>query len=174
MGKIIIDQGDITVQVVDAIVNAANTGLRGGGGVDGAIHRAAGPAVMEECRKIGSCTTGRAVITSAGNLKAKKIIHTPGPVWRGGGRGEDILLRSCYSSCFMLASRFDLKTIAFPAISTGIYGYPVETAARIALSEGMKYLSLFTEIRYICYSRNDLDIYNKIYAEMVSKQKKGQ
>jgi len=159
MGKIVIKQGDITVEDVDVIVNAANTGLRGGGGVDGAIHRAAGPSVMEECRKISGCRTGDAVITDAGDLKAKKIIHTPGPVWRGGGANEPELLRNCYRNSLRLAGENGLRTIAFPAISAGIYGYPVGKAAEIAISEGQRHLDDFDEIRYVCYSGGDYQAY---------------
>jgi len=157
--------GDITQEDVDVIVNAANTGLRGGGGVDGAIHRAAGPTVMEECRKIGACPTGEAVITSAGNLEAKKIIHTAGPVWNGGKKDEAGLLRNCYRNSFLLAKKNLLKTIAFPAISTGVYGYPIEGAARIALSVGREFEKDFDEIRYVCFSQRDFQIYRMIYNE---------
>lgn len=158
--------GDITQEDVEVIVNAANTGLRGGGGVDGAIHRAAGPTVMEECRKIGACPTGEAVITSAGNLKAKKIIHTAGPVWNGGTKDEAGLLRNCYRNSFLLAKKNLLKTIAFPAISTGVYGYPIEGAARIALSVGREFEKDFDEIRYVCFSQRDLQVYRLIWGEM--------
>lgn len=166
MGKITIKLGDITKQEVDAIVNAANTQLAGGGGVDGAIHRAAGPSVMEECRKIGACPTGEAVITGAGKLKAKRIIHTPGPVWNGGKNGEPELLRKCYRNSFRLAKDNGLATIAFPAISTGVYGYPVEDAARIAIGEGMKHISDFLEIRYICFSEVDHGVYLRVHEEL--------
>ena len=166
MGKIVIKQGDITREDADAIVNAANTRLAGGGGVDGAIHRAAGPSVLRECGKIGGCKTGSAVITNAGKLKAKKIIHTPGPVWHGGLSGEPELLRDSYRNSFRLAVENDLKTIAFPAISTGVYGYPVDKAARIALEEGMKVLGDFDEIRYICFSEDDYRVYKKVYAKL--------
>ena len=162
---ITIKLGDITREDVEAIVNAANTGLRGGGGVDGAIHRAAGPTVMEECRKIGACPTGEAVITNAGNLKARKIIHTAGPVWNGGKKDEAGLLRNCYRNSFLLAKKNLLKTIAFPAISTGVYGYPIEGAARIALSVGREFEKDFDEIRYICFSQRDFQIYRRIYNE---------
>jgi len=151
---------------VDVIVNAANTGLRGGGGVDGAIHRAAGPSVMDECRKIGGCKTGSAVVTNAGSLKADRIIHTPGPVWRGGNAGEAELLRDCYKNSFSLAVENGLRTIAFPSISTGIYGYPVEKAARIALEEGIKRIDDFEEIRYICFSPADYRIYRHTHEEL--------
>lgn len=165
---ITIKHGDITQEEVDVIVNAANTGLKGGGGVDGAIHRAAGSSVMEECRRIGGCRTGEAVITGAGRLKAKKIIHTPGPVWHGGKSGEAELLRSCYAASFRLAAEHSLRSIAFPAISTGVYGYPVEAAARIALEEGLKHKDDLDEIVYVCFSSGDLDIYRKIYSEITS------
>ena len=171
MGKIIIKQGDITIEDVDVIINAANTGLKGGGGVDGAIHRAAGPSVLEECRKIGGCKTGEAVITNAGGLKAKKIIHTPGPVWHGGSSKESELLKNCYKNSFDLAKNNNLKTIAFPAISAGIYGYPVEKAARVAISEGLAHVDEFDEIIYICFSSGDYEEYKKVYEELVkSKQ----
>ena len=167
MGKIIIKRGDITREDVDGIVNAANTKLAGGGGVDGAIHAAAGSSVMDECRKIGGCETGSAVITNAGNLKAKKIIHTPGPVWHGGDSGEPELLKNSYKNSFKLAIENGLKRIAFPAISAGIYGYPVDKAARIALEEGLKCLDDFDEIRYICFSDRDYQVYKSIYQEMI-------
>ncbi len=152
-------QGDITKEEVDVIVNAANTQLKGGGGVDGAIHRAAGPLVMEECRKIGGCKTGAAVITGAGKLAAKKIIHTVGPVWNGGKHGEPELLKSAYENSFKLAIQHGLKTIAFPAISTGVYGYPKAEACQIALAAGRKFEKDFTEIRFICFSEDDLCLY---------------
>ena len=126
-------EGDITKESTDAIVNAANSGLRGGGGVDGAIHRAGGPAIMQECRAIGHCPTGQAVITTGGNLKARYVIHTVGPVWSGGARNEAALLRSAYLESLKLAAKKGLKSVSFPAISTGAYGYPLHEAARIAL-----------------------------------------
>ena len=163
MGKITIKQGDITEEVVDVIVNAANKRLAGGGGVDGAIHRAAGSSVMDECREIGGCPTGEAVITNAGELKAKKIIYTPGPVWHGGKHKEADLLKNCYKNCFILAKENELKTIAFPAISTGIYGYPIEEAAKIAISEGLKVIDEFNEIVYVCFSEKDYEAYRSVY-----------
>ena len=163
---ITIKLGDITQEDVEVIVNAANTGLRGGGGVDGAIHRAAGPTVMEECRKIGACPTGEAVITNAGKLKAKKIIHTAGPVWNGGKKDEAGLLRNCYRNSFLLAKKNLLKSIAFPAISTGVYGYPIEGATRIALSVSREFEKDFDEIRYVCFSQRDLQAYRLIWGEM--------
>ena len=133
--------GDITKESTDAIVNAANSGLRGGGGVDGAIHRAGGPAIMAECRQIGYCPTGQAVITTGGNLKARYVIHTVGPVYRGGTKGEAGLLRSAYRTSLMLAAQRGLKSVAFPAISAGIYGYPLHEAARIALTTTIEFLA---------------------------------
>ena len=163
---IIIKLGDITKEDVNAIVNAANTGLCGGGGVDGAIHRAAGPSVMEACRKIGSCPTGKAVMTGAGRLKAKYIIHTPGPVWHGGSRHEAALLEGCYRNSLLLAKGHNLRSIAFPAISTGVYGYPLESATRIALSVGKEFYKDFDEIRYVCFSDEDLEVYKRIWGEI--------
>ena len=159
---IIIKQGDIVREEVDAIVNAANNGLRGGGGVDGAIHRAAGATVMAECRKIGHCATGAAVMTHAGALKAKKIIHAVGPVWQGGKRQEPELLRSAYRSSFMLAREQGLRTLAFPAISTGAYGYPKKEAARIAIEAAREFEHAFDEIRYVCFSSEDQWIFQGI------------
>lgn len=167
---ITIKLGDITEEAVDVIVNAANSALRGGGGVDGAIHRAAGPSVMEECRKIGGCKTGGAVITNAGNLKAKKIIHAVGPIWYGGDRDEADLLSDAYENSFLLAKRHGMKTIAFPSISTGAYGYPIEEAARIALDMGKRHNKDFDEIRYICFSQSDLDVYRRIWSEIGTKR----
>lgn len=155
--------GDITKENVDVIVNAANTQLKGGGGVDGAIHKAAGPSVMEECRALGRCATGEAVITNAGNLQAQKIIHTVGPVWSGGSKNEKALLESAYEASFKLASSGGLKRIAFPAISTGVYRYPKKEAAKIALSVGKKYDKAFDEICYVCFSIDDLKIYREIW-----------
>jgi O-acetyl-ADP-ribose deacetylase (regulator of RNase III) len=162
---IVVKRGDITLEDVDVIVNAANTGLRGGGGVDGAIHRAAGPSVMEECRRIGGCSTGQAVLTAAGKLKAKKIIHTAGPVWHGGRRREPELLRDSYRNSFRLASENGLRTIAFPAISTGVYGYPKREAALIAIAAGREFEKDFDEIRFVCFSDEDVAIYQETMSE---------
>jgi O-acetyl-ADP-ribose deacetylase (regulator of RNase III) len=163
---ITIKLADITQEDVEVIVNAANTRLVGGGGVDGAIQAAAGPSVSEECSKIGGCKTGEAVITSAGRLKAKKIIHTPGPVWQGGAKQEVQLLTNCYTNSFNLAKKYGLKTIAFPAISTGVYGYPIEEATQIAIGIARKYEGDFEEIRFICFSNSDLNIYQRLFAQI--------
>ncbi|MBN1794058.1 MAG: O-acetyl-ADP-ribose deacetylase [Candidatus Omnitrophica bacterium] len=162
MGTIEIVVGDITTQNVDAIVNAANTSLLGGGGVDGAIHRAAGPALLEECRKFNGCPTGEAHITQGYNLRASFVIHTVGPVWNGGNHGEDILLASCYRAALELAGKNNVKTIAFPSISTGAYRFPVIRASRIALTEIKKYLAthaLPEKITIVCFNQGIYDIY---------------
>jgi O-acetyl-ADP-ribose deacetylase (regulator of RNase III) len=142
--KVTIVQGDITRQTTDAIVNAANSSLMGGGGVDGAIHRAGGPAILEECKKIvarqGRLTTGKAVITTGGNLKARYVLHTVGPIWHGGSRNEAELLDSAYYECLNLATESKLTSISFPSISTGAYGYPVDEAAKIAVSTVVSFL----------------------------------
>lgn len=159
--------GDVTRQRVDAIANAANEGLVGGGGVDGAIHRAGGPSIMAECDRIrrerGGCPTGTAVVTTAGELPAKAVIHTAGPRWRGGARGEPELLASCYRSCLDLAERGGYRTIAFPSISTGIYGYPIDEAARVAIATVGRRLTAapgrFDEVRFVLFSAQDLAVY---------------
>jgi len=156
--------GDITRQEVDAIVNAANTRLAGGGGVDGAIHRAGGPAIMRECRAIGGCPTGEAVITTGGNLPARHVIHTVGPVYRDGASGEPQLLANAYRNSLRLAETRGIKTIAFPSISTGVYGYPLEDAARIALGTVIDYLAAGTTIErvvFVLFSSRDLAVYEK-------------
>jgi O-acetyl-ADP-ribose deacetylase (regulator of RNase III) len=155
--------GDITEESLDAIVNAANERLAGGAGVDGAIHRAGGPAIMAECRKIGGCPTGQAVITTGGNLKAKHVIHTVGPIYRGGGRNETALLRSAHVESLKLASARGLKSIAFPAISTGVYGYPLEEAAGIALTAAIDYLKEHSDIeivRFVLFDRRAYEVFS--------------
>jgi O-acetyl-ADP-ribose deacetylase (regulator of RNase III) len=142
-------EGDITVQDTEAIVNAANSGLRGGGGVDGAIHRAGGPTIMEECRKLGGCPTGEARITSGGRLKAKYVIHAVGPIYGGGKRGEAELLSSAYRNSLKLASENGIKSLAFPSLSTGAYGYPLEEAAKIALQTVIAYLKEHPDISLV-------------------------
>ena len=172
-GNIILVQGDITQQDADAIVNAANSSLMGGGGVDGAIHRAGGPAILEECKKIvakqGRCPTGEAVITTGGNLKAKYVIHTVGPIWRGGEQNEEQLLRNAYHNSLELGARHkDIKTIAFPSISTGAYRFPIAKAARIALGTASEYLreyDHFIEVRFVLFSEADLKQYQAVLPE---------
>ncbi len=169
LSRISVVEGDITTQRVDAIVNAANTSLLGGGGVDGAIHRAAGPKLKEECRALGGCDTGEAKITGGHDLPAKHVIHTVGPVWRGGGNGEDDLLARCYRNALALAGQHRLRTIAFPSISTGAYGFPVARAARIALAETAGFLRgrEFPEgVVFICFGRDDFDRYVAAVAEL--------
>ncbi|HEX9283937.1 MAG TPA: O-acetyl-ADP-ribose deacetylase [Gemmatimonadales bacterium] len=155
-------QGDITRQQVDAIVNAANTTLLGGGGVDGAIHRAAGPELLAECRRLGGCPTGEARITRGYRLPARLVIHTVGPVWNGGTRGEPELLRGCYVNSLKLAAEHGVRSIAFPSISTGAYRYPIEQAARIAVTTVRQALDRPTcveLVRFVCFSAADLEVY---------------
>ena len=161
-------QADITTLEVDAIVNAANNSLLGGGGVDGAIHAAAGPELLAFNRNLGGCKTGEAKISPGFALKAKYIIHTVGPVWGGGKEEEEILLGKCYQNSLALALENDIKTIAYPAISTGIYGFPKQLAARIALTEMKKHEQKFMKIIACCFSGDDVDIYNKILLEDVN------
>ncbi|MCZ7608940.1 MAG: O-acetyl-ADP-ribose deacetylase [Ignavibacterium sp.] len=166
--KIEILKSDITKLKVDAIVNAANTSLLGGGGVDGAIHRAAGPELLEFNRKLGGCKTGEAKISPGFNLPAKFIIHTVGPVWNGGKSNEDKLLANCYINSLKLAVENKIKTIAFPAISTGVYSFPLERAAKIAVNEVKKFLDKNNSIEkviFVCYSNHDYNIYQNMLAQ---------
>ena len=163
MTRIEIIQGDITRQAVDAIVNAANTTLLGGGGVDGAIHRAAGPELLAECRTLHGCRTGEAKITRGYRLPAKFVIHTPGPVWHGGGRGEAELLASCYRSCLELAAEHGCRTVDFPSISTGVYHFPLDRAAGIAIGTIAAFLSAHPEIervRMVCFDARTKGFYD--------------
>jgi len=169
MGTIIIVTADITRLAVDSIVNAANESLLGGGGVDGAIHRAAGPELLAACRLIGGCPTGEARITPGFALPAKWIIHTVGPVWRGGERGEPDLLRSCYRASLALARENGARSIAFPGISTGVYGYPKEPAARIALEVVHEAAGDFEEIIACCFSQEDAATYRALCADCQSE-----
>ena len=166
--RIEIVKADITTLKLDAIVNAANSSLLGGGGVDGAIHRAAGPGLLEECRQLGGCKTGEAKITAGHNLPAKYVIHTVGPVWNGGTRGEPELLASCYRSSLSLAVQNNVRTIAFPAISCGIYGYPVEQACEIAIKETMGFLSNEGSIEKVIFACFGADVY-QAYLEAITK-----
>jgi O-acetyl-ADP-ribose deacetylase (regulator of RNase III) len=169
MGSIRVIVGDITKLNADAIVNAANSSLLGGGGVDGAIHRAAGPELKEACRPLGGCPTGDARITPGFRLRARWVIHTVGPVWRGGRSGEPDLLRSCYEHSFALARSNGVRTIAFPGISTGVYAYPKEAAARIALAVMREEQGHFEEIIACCFSAEDAEIYRRFCPECASE-----
>lgn len=163
--RIQVIQGDITRQNVDAIVNAANNSLLGGGGVDGAIHRAAGPQLLEECRKLHGCDTGSAKRTGGYDLPAKWVIHTVGPVWRGGNNNEDRLLADCYRNCLKLASETEIRTIAFPSISTGAYGFPVDRASQIALTEIQNHLNqnvLPETVLIVCFDTHTYQTYIKL------------
>ncbi len=168
--RLVLVEGDITRQDVDAIVNAANASLLGGGGVDGAIHRAGGPQILDECRAIvarqGRCPAGRAVVTGGGRLKARHVIHAVGPIWHGGDQGEDDLLRSAYADCLRLALSVRARSLAFPSISTGAYGFPMERAARIAfdaVGELVREPCALDEVRFVAFSRGDYLVYARLF-----------
>lgn len=168
--RIAVVEGDITLQAVDAVVNAANSGLRGGGGVDGAIHRKAGPKLMDACRAIGGCPTGEARITSGYDLPAKYVIHAVGPVWEGGGVNEDALLAGCHRHALSLAREHGLRTIAFPAISTGVYGFPMTRAAGIAVStvaDAIEGDAHFTAVRFVCFGAEAVAIFEAARTRLV-------
>ena len=167
--RIEVVEGDVTKLRVDAIVNAANTTLLGGGGVDGAVHRAAGPELLEECRKLGGCPTGQARITKGYKLPAKWVIHTVGPVWRDGEHGEDELLAGCYRNSLALAEQNGVKTIAFPSISTGAYGFPMERAASLAVTEIKTFLERNRSIEkvvLVCFGKSAFDIHKQAVREL--------
>jgi O-acetyl-ADP-ribose deacetylase (regulator of RNase III) len=164
MSRIEVVQGDITAIEVDAIVTAANESLLGGGGVDGAIHRAAGPRLLEECRGIGGCPTGQARITRGYDLRSKHVIHTVGPVWRGGEHGEPALLASCYRASLTLASENEIRSIAFPAISCGAYGYPLNAAVRVAVQEVTEFLAgheMPRRVSFVCFDDRTREAYSR-------------
>lgn len=167
--RIEVIDADITRQPVDAIVNAANSSLLGGGGVDGAIHRAAGPQLLAECRTLGGCPTGEAKITKGYNLLAKHVIHTVGPIWRGGNANEDQLLENCYRNSLQLAVKRRLKTIAFPSISTGVYGFPIDRASRIAVNTVKAFLEndeSIEKVVFVCFGQHDYQIYQDAAKEV--------
>ena len=159
--------GDITKVKADAIVNAANTSLLGGGGVDGAIHRAAGPKLLEECRMLNGCRTGQAKITKGYRLPTKYVIHTPGPVWNGGGKNEEQLLRNCYENCLKLAAEYGCKTVAFPSISTGIYRFPLEKASLIAVETIRDFLTQHSDmdVQMVCFDQRTFQYYQQAMKE---------
>lgn len=161
--------GDITKVKADAVVNAANMTLLGGGGVDGAIHRAAGPELLEECKKLGGCRTGEAKITKGYGLPAKYVIHTVGPIWHGGSRGEPEMLASCYNKSLSLAVQNGIKSVAFPSISTGAYGYPIEKACPVAFGAVKEFIdshpNTLEKIIFVLFSRGDYDVYMRFYPD---------
>jgi len=167
-------EGDISRQSVDAIVNAANSSLLGGGGVDGAIHRAAGPELVAECRLLGGCKTGQAKASQGYRLPAKHVIHTVGPVWQDGNHHEDQLLASCYQSSLQVGGHLGARSIAFPAISTGRYGFPKERAARIALKEVLEYPGQIETVLFVCFDGETAAIYRKLLQEQSSPDRGGQ
>ncbi len=166
--------GDITKSDAQAIVNAANTTLLGGSGVDGAIHRAAGPGLLAECRTLGGCETGQAKLTKGYNLSARYVLHTPGPIWRGGGHGEAAALASCYRSCLLLAESHGIESVDFPSISTGVYGYPMAQAASVALKAVMDFLrehELPRRVRMVCHTEEAAEIYRQTYNMLYAGEK---
>ena len=168
--RIEVIKGDITKQTVDAIVNAANSSLLGGGGVDGAIHRAAGPELLAECRTLGGCPTGEARITKGYMLPAQWVIHTVGPVWHGGNNAEDDLLAGCYRNSLALAEQHDVRTVAFPAISTGAYRFPLERATRVAFGETKRFLeqnASVQKVRFVCFGEGDFQTYLAVISEII-------
>lgn len=169
-GKMTITEGDITRLQVDAIVNAANESLLGGGGVDGAIHRAAGPELLAYCRTLGGCPTGEAKITPGFRLPARWVIHTPGPIWHGGGQREEELLANCYRNSLALAETQGVHSIAFPAISTGIFGFPLQRATEIAITETQRFLeghALPEEVIFVCFSADTAQVYRETMQRLV-------
>jgi O-acetyl-ADP-ribose deacetylase (regulator of RNase III) len=170
MSRVRIVEGDITKLAVDAIVNAANTSLLGGGGVDGAIHRAAGPELVEECRRVGRCPTGQSRLTGGHRLPARHVIHTVGPVWNGGTHDEDRLLASCYRSALAIATQHGFSSVAFPAISTGAFDFPLERATRVAVTEVMLHLAAHvqpTTVTFVCFGSEARAVYERVFAELV-------
>ena len=170
--KVEIIKGDITLLEVDVVVNAANSSLLGGGGVDGSIHRAAGPLLLEECRRLGGCPIGEAKLTKGYQLPSRWVIHTVGPIWKGGKNNEERLLASCYRNCFELVCKRSFRSIAFPSISTGAYGFPIKKACRIAMDQTKEFLSNcpkeggFENVWMVCFSDSDLHIYLNIFREI--------